>query len=141
MKRSLAIAGILVLMVGAAVLFASRQYLHFLETPLSLPVGAYVFQIEPGTSGSTIIKHLAASGFTRDSWQWRLLMWLEPPAIKTGEFRLNPGILPAELLQLLSSGAVVQYRFTLVEGWTFIQLLQALARDDVLKQDLGPGPR
>ncbi len=140
MKRSLAIAGILVLMAGSIGLFASRGYLHFLETPLSLPVGAYVFQIEPGTSGSTIIKQLAASGFTRDSWQWRILMWLEPPAIKTGEFQLNPGIVPRELLQLLSSGAVVQYRFTLVEGWTFTQLLQALARDDVLMQTLVRDP-
>jgi UPF0755 protein len=134
MKRFLAIAGILILMAGFAVLFASQQYKRFLETPLSLPVAAYVLQIEPGTSGSTIIKRLAGSGFTRDSWQWRLLMRLEPPAIKTGEYQLAAGILPRELLQLLSSGAVVQYRFTLVEGWTFTQLLQALAKDDVLKQ-------
>jgi len=63
-------------------------------------------------------------------------MRLEPPAIKTGEYQLDPGITPRELLQLLSSGAVVQYRFTLVEGWTFRQLLQALANDDVLKNTL-----
>jgi len=134
MKRFLAIAGILVLMAGSAVLFASQRYQRFLETPLSLPVEAYVIQVEPGTSGTTIIKRLAGSGFTRDSWQWRLLMRLEPPAIKTGEYQLDAGILPRELLQLLSSGAVVQYRFTLVEGWNFTQLLQALAKDDVLKQ-------
>jgi UPF0755 protein len=139
MKRFLAIAGILVLMAGFAALFASQQYQRFLATPLDLPVGAYVLQIEPGSSGSTIIKHLAGAGFTRDTWPWRLLMRLEPPAIKTGEYQLNPGITPRELLQLLSSGAVVQYRFTLVEGWTFTQLLQALAKDEVLKQTLDPG--
>ena len=138
MNRILAIAGILALMAGAAVLFASQQYQRFLVTPLSLPVEPYVFQIEPGTSGSSIIKRLAGSGFTRYSWQWRLLMRLEPPAIKAGEYQLEPGITPRELLQLLSSGAVVQYRFTLVEGWTFTQLLQALAKDEVLKQTLDP---
>ena len=138
MNRILAIAGILVLMVGAAVLFVSQQYQRFLVTPLNLPVEPYVFQIEPGTSGSTIIKRLARSGFTRFSWQWRLLMRLDPPAIKAGEYQLNSGIAPRELLQLLSSGAVVQYRFTLVEGWTFTQLLQALAKDEVLKQTLDP---
>ncbi len=134
MKRFMVIAGILALMAGSAVLFASHQYKRFLETPLSLPVEAYVIQIESGTSASTIIKHLAGFGFTRHSWQWRLLMRLEPPAIKTGEYQLDPGILPRELLQLLSSGAVIQYRFTLVEGWTFTQLLQALAKNDVLRQ-------
>ena len=138
MNRILAIAGILALMAGAAVLFASQQYQRFLVTPLSLPVEPYVFQIEPGTSGSSIIKRLAGSGITRYSWQWRLLMRLEPPAIKAGEYQLEPGITPRELLQLLSSGAVVQYRFTLVEGWTFTQLLQALANDEVLRQTLDP---
>lgn len=140
MKRVLAIAGILVLVAGSAIWFASQQYQRFLATPLSLPVEAYVLQIEPGTSGSTIIKRLAGAGFTRESWQWKLLMRLEPPAIKTGEYQLDPGIAPRELLQLLSSGAVVQYRFTLVEGWTFNQLLQALASNEVLKQTGGQGP-
>jgi UPF0755 protein len=134
MKRLLATAGILALVAGSAALFVSQQYQRFLETPLSLPVETYVFQVEPGTSGSTIIRYLAGSGFTHNSWQWKLLMRLEPPAIKTGEYQLDRGILPRELLQLLSSGAVVQYRFTLVEGWTFRQLLQALAQDDVLKR-------
>ncbi len=136
MKRLLAITGILGLIAASAVLFFTQQYRHFLETPLSLPAKAYIVQVEPGTSGSSIIKHLARSGITRDSWHWRLLMRLEPPAIKTGEYQLTPGMLPRELLQWLSSGTVVQYRFTLVEGWTFGQLLQALANNDVLEHVL-----
>lgn len=67
-------------------------------------------------------------------------MRLEPPAVKTGEYQLAPGTLPRGLLHLLSSGAVVQYRFTLVEGWTFSQLLQALAKNEMLKQTLGQDP-
>ena len=47
MNRILAIAGILALMAGAAVLFASQQYQRFLVTPLSLPVEPYMFQIDP----------------------------------------------------------------------------------------------
>ena len=127
-------------MAGFTVLFAAQQYKRFLETPLSLPLEAFVFQIESGTSGSAIVKYLAESGFTRESWQWKLLMRLDPPAIKTGEYLLPPGILPRQLLQLLSSGAVVQYHFTLVEGWTFTQLLQALAQNEVLKQTLDREP-
>jgi UPF0755 protein len=67
-------------------------------------------------------------------------MRLEPPAIKTGEYQLDSGIQPRELLQLLSGVAVVQYRFTLVEGWTFSQLLQALTRNEVLKHTLDRDP-
>ncbi len=140
MKRLLAITVILGLIAGSAVLFFTQQYRHFLETPLNLPAKAYVLEVEPGTSGSSIIKHLSKSGITRDSWHWRLLMRLEPPAIKTGEYQLHPGMLPRELLQWLSSGAVVQYRFTVVEGWTFTQLLQALANNNILKHTLDPDP-
>ncbi len=138
MNRILVIVGVLTLIAGSAVSFAYQQYQRFLATPLSLPVETYVLQIEPGTSGSTVIRHLAGSGITRYSWQWKLLMRLEPPAIKTGEYQLDSGIGPRELLRLLSGDTVVQYRFTLVEGWSFIQLLQALAKDDVLRQALDP---
>ncbi len=138
MKRILVIVGVLTLIAGSAVSFAFQQYQRFLATPLSLPVETYVLQIEPGTSGSTVIRHLAESGITRYSWQWKLLMRLEPPAIKTGEYQLDSGIGPRELLRLLSGDTVVQYRFTLVEGWSFTQLLQALAKDDVLRQALDP---
>jgi UPF0755 protein len=134
MKRILVVTGILGFLLVFAVFLVSQKYQRFLDTSLSMPVNGFVIQIQPGTSGSTIIKRLAGFGFTRDSWQWRLLMRLEPPSIKIGEYRLENELLPRELLQLLSSGAVVQYRFTLVEGWTFNQLQQALAGEEVLQQ-------
>lgn len=137
MKRILIFAGSLTLIAGIAVLLAVQQYDRFLETPLGLPRGGYVLQIEPGTPGKALITRLADAGFTRDSWQWRLLMKLEPPAIQAGEYQLDPGIWPRKLLQLLSSGAVIQYRFTLVEGWSFTQLLAALTKNKVLVQTLG----
>jgi UPF0755 protein len=36
----------------------------------------------------------------------------------------------------LSSGEVIQYRLTLVEGWTFAQLLEALEQDETLEHTL-----
>jgi len=119
-----------------AALFVSQQYSRFLDTPLVLPAEGYVLQIDPGTPGSSIIRQLASAGFTRQSWQWKLLMRLEPPGVKAGEYQLEPGLQPRSLLQLLSSGDVIQYRFTLVEGWTFVQLLQALSADQALQNTL-----
>ena len=134
MKRILVVSGILGFLMIVAVFYTSQNYQRFLDTSLRLPVDGFVFQVDPGTSGNTIIKRLAGFGFTQDSWQWRLLMRLEPPSIKIGEYRLENELLPRELLQQLSGGEVVQYRFTLVEGWTFNQLQQALAGDEVLQQ-------
>ncbi len=41
-----------------------------------------------------------------------------------------------QLLALWQRGEVVQYNLTLVEGWTFAQVRQALARADKLQQTL-----
>ena len=136
MKRFIALAGALLIAAVFAALFAAQQYSRFLNTPLMLPAEGYVLQIDPGTPGSNIIRQLANAGFTRQSWQWKLLMRLEPPGVKTGEYQLEPGLQPRSLLQLLASGDVIQYRFTLVEGWTFAQLLQALSADQVLQNTL-----
>jgi UPF0755 protein len=63
-------------------------------------------------------------------------MRLEPLMIRAGEFMLEPGLKPRELLQVLSSAAVIQHRLTLVEGWTLSQLLDALEQDGILLQVL-----
>jgi len=136
MKRFIALAGAMLIAAVFAALFVSQQYSRFLDTPLVLPAEGYVLQIDPGTPGSSIIRQLASAGFTRQSWQWKLLMRLEPPGVKAGEYQLEPGLQPRSLLQLLSSGDVIQYRFTLVEGWTFVQLLQALSADQALQNTL-----
>jgi UPF0755 protein len=136
MKRLLIIAALVIALAGAGGLWVRDQYHRFLEAPLTLPSGGYLLQIEPGTPSGAIISELADRGFTRAGWEWKLLMRLEPLIIRAGEFSLTPGLLPRELLQLLSSGLMVQYRFTLVEGWTFAQLADALAQNEVLLHTL-----
>ena len=69
-------------------------------------------------------------------WQWRLLMRLQPAVYRAGEYRLDAGLLPADLLNLLASGRVIQHRFTLVEGWSFRQLAAALIENPVLVHEL-----
>ena len=136
MKRFLIVAALAVALAGAGSLWVRDQYHRFLATPLMLPGGGYVLQIEPGTPGRAIIGKLANLGFTHANWEWKLLMRLEPLVIRAGEFGLEPGLKPRELLRLLSSGEVIQYRLTLVEGWTFTQLLEALKQDETLEHTL-----
>jgi len=117
-----------------------RQYQSFLYQPLSIPGSGSVFTVEPGLSGRAAVIQLQQQGLTRNSWQWRVLMRLEPPLLKVGEYRLEPGLTPQALLKALGSGDVVQYRFTIVEGWTFRQLQAALATDEILGPGFTAGP-
>lgn len=49
--------------------------------------------------------------------------------VQAGEYHIPPGMLPNELLDMLVAGKVVQYSFTLVEGWNTRQLLAALKQN------------
>jgi UPF0755 protein len=132
--RILILLGMAIALTGGALYLAFEQYNRFLNTPLSIPAAGYVVQIESGMPAIAVVRELDQLGFTRMGWKWKVLMRLEPPEIRSGEFRLTAGLKPRELLNLLSSGSVVQYRFTVVEGWTYTQLLAALSQNETLEQ-------
>ena len=127
---------VVLLLLGVSGWYGWERYGNFLRAPLDVPANGQVFQLEPGTAGIDIVDQLVELGLTRPGWEWRLLMRLEPHLYRAGEYRLEAGIKPQELLGLLASGQVIQYRFTLVEGWTFQQLATALAANTVLEHEL-----
>jgi UPF0755 protein len=133
-KRGLLLfAALALLMAATAAAVAWHRYQTFLATPLDVPAGGMVFQLEPGETGNGIVSRISRLGLTRHGWEWRMLMRLQPRIYRAGEYQIEAGIRPAGLLELLSSGRVIQYRFTLVEGWTFSQLAAALAANPVLE--------
>jgi len=133
-SRILIALGLFVVLAGGSAWWAMTEYKRFLHSPLSIPPGGHVLLIEPGTPAGAVVSKLDELGYTEKGWKWKVLMRLEPPEIRSGEYRLTAGMHPRELLLLLSSGSVIQYRFTVVEGWTYAQLLQALSQNDVLEQ-------
>jgi len=129
----LAAAGVLLAAgIGAAVLW--WKYHSFVQLPLDLPEEGVVFVVEPGTTGQQLVARFAALGYTRADWRWRLLMRLEPRVYRAGEYRLEHGMRPREVLGRLASGEVVKHHVTLVEGWTFRQLVDFLAGVEALEQ-------
>ena len=133
MKKVLLGAALAALLAAILAWTAWSRYQSFLAAPLAIPEAGRVFDLAPGSSGADIVERLAALGLTRAGWEWRLLMRLEPRVYRAGEYRLEPGVRPRDLLELLASGRVIRYRLTLVEGWTFRQVAEALAADTVLE--------
>ena len=136
MKKAAAVFIVVLVALAGLYLYAWRQYQSFLETPLNIPADGMPFELAPGTNGKAIVRQLSEAGATESGWQWKVLMRLEPAVYRAGEYRVPSGTGPRGLLELLSSGRVVQYRFTIVEGWTFGQLAEALAQDPVLERAL-----
>jgi UPF0755 protein len=131
-KRLLTVALVLLLLAAVGTVGIWQQYRHFLQTPLNIEAAGLVLNVEAGTNIRSVLTKLEQQGATRMGWHWRLLNRLEPRTIKTGEYQLEADLLPRQLLNLLASGKVISYRFTIVEGWSVKDLLAALARDTVL---------
>ncbi len=132
MKKAIGIAIVLSLLLAAMSLYGWQRYQQFLAQPLAIAPGGSVLVVDSGMSGRAVIARLVERGLSKDTWPWRLLLRLEPTVFKAGEYRLDVGLKPKGLLHKLKSGDVIRYRFTIVEGWTYRQLLNALQADPVL---------
>ncbi len=137
MKPVLArITWVLALTVLLTVLFVGARYRSFLASPLLLPEQGMELIIEPGTSYLAMVQELNHLGVTSTVWPWRLMEKLQRRVIRAGEYHLPAGLLPAQWLKKLSSGDVIVHHFTIIEGWTFRQLREAIAAEPLLEPRL-----
>ena len=91
--------------------------------------------------GSTI-RTLANQLIERDLLKDKnsLLIWgklnRQATKLQAGEYILNPGITLAGLLDNMVAGNVVQYNITLIEGFTFRQILQSIQQNPKITKTL-----
>lgn len=135
------ILAMLMLLGGAGLLvagvFAAQRYGAFLATPLAMPAGEtrVELRVHPGDPVRAVLERLERRGVTVNDWRWRLLLWREPVTIQAGEYAVPAGARPRDLLRQLARGAVIQYRFTIVEGWSWRELRAALLAEERLAVD------
>jgi len=101
--RVTALLALLALLAGFTAWYLWARYQDFLDTPLNLPLGGHVFVLSPGSSGSDIVRQLVAEGITRPGWEWKLLMRLERHVYRSGEYQLESGMRPQQVLETLSN--------------------------------------
>ena len=91
--------------------------------------------IEPGTSPRGVARAVANAGADVSPqilWIWFRLSG-QDRAIKAGSYEITPEMSPKTLLNMLARGEESLRSITLVEGWTFKQFRQALAKADSVK--------
>jgi UPF0755 protein len=117
-------------LVGTVALSAS----YVLTRPLNISDTEYLL-IKRGDSLGSL-----AGMLTREGWlaspqvmfQAYGRMTLARGHIKAGEYQVDPGMTPLELLTLVRSGNVVQRTVTFPEGWTVSQWLEHLSNNELL---------
>jgi UPF0755 protein len=136
----LILRALLVVVTAAAFLVAGlwADYRRFLANPVSLPEPSTVFEVPRGANIRQVAQQLAGLGILSRPY-YLLILALQrgdQGRLKAGEFELKAGMRPADLLERLTSGKVIQYPVTLVEGWTFRQAVASIAAHPRFGSDL-----
>ena len=108
--------------------------LWWLDQPLRLEAATQDLSIEPGTSARGVAQLVSQSGINVS--ETLLYAWFrlsgDARRIKAGSYEVEQGTTPRSLLRKLVSGEEALRTLTLVEGWSFRQVREALGRAEEL---------
>jgi UPF0755 protein len=129
---------LLALLVAGVLVYGWTDIRRFSTAPLNVPTQGSSIDISRGTSFKGIVADLRQRGLsTANPLYWRVLAEQMHVAgrLHAGEYALKSGMTPRQLLGNMAAGKVLQRDFTIVDGWTFSELRQALAGASKLDHD------
>lgn len=98
---------------------------------------AIEFTINKGSGASAAGQQMVAAGVPIQPLMFNLLARVSGKSgqLKAGTYELKPGTTPLRLIDQLVRGEFAQESLTIIEGWTFRQMRQAIAAHKGLKHD------
>ena len=135
-RRVLLLLGVFAVL--AVLAYGWTDFNRFSTAPMQVSTQGDSIDVSRGTSFKNIVGELRQRKLTTGNpLYWRLLAEQMHVAGKlhAGEYAVTVGITPRQLLTNMAVGKVLQRNFTIVDGWTFSELRQALAKADRLKHD------
>jgi UPF0755 protein len=119
-----------VLLLGSAAAGVVWVGVRSLDEPLQLTAPVR-FKVIPGASFARVAAGLASRGVVKQPRAWVLYARLRglAPSVKAGEYEIQPGTTPRELLTKMVNGQVLLHSFTIVDGWRVQDMLGALRRN------------
>ncbi len=108
----------------------------YANEPLSLSDKEVRVVVEPGMHFKQITQQLVKRGLVNDSLLWQTFGRLSgaSKSIKAGEYTLRENLSPLQLLKKLIKGETAQFGLTVIEGWTFKQLWEAVQKHKKIKK-------
>ncbi len=122
----------------AAVAFGGLLWLRtqeFADRPLLLDNKERVLVVERGDGFVRVLAKIRALGVDQGGdLEWKALATSMKVAqrLQVGDYGITSGMTPRNLLQRLEDGAVIQRKFTIIDGWSFRDVRKALAADPLL---------
>lgn len=112
------ITRILAFIVAIGFVALGLEAFRFLSSGPGSHTEAVIFDVKPGQSFSRVANDLAQQGLIRSTTKMRILAKIttQDRRVKLGEYALNRGMTPQEILSILTSGKSIQYPVTFPEG-------------------------
>ena len=135
MKKIIAV-GVLVIVTSSVWLWSSYQ--QALNNNLNIQDSNLDYSIKSGSSLSAVIYDLTNKDIISHP---RYLLWYArlnglSNKMKTGDYRLTKKSTVKEFLDDIFTGKVIQFSLTIIEGWSFDQLLDAINKHPHIKHTL-----
>lgn len=123
--RILIIAVVLMVIAAAGVAWWSYDWLHSQIASLQEPI---VYEVPRGATLRSVGEELHRRGVIERPQTWIAAARLarKAGALRAGEYRLQPGLTPLQVLDVLSTGQVILHGITFIEGSRFIDMLAQL---------------
>ncbi|QNA89041.1 endolytic transglycosylase MltG [Massilia sp. Dwa41.01b] len=105
--------------------------------PLTTTEPPIDFTIAPGSGVNAAAQQMAKAGVPINPFLFQVLARLtgDSARIKAGSYELKPNTSPRGLLRQLVRGEFAQEALTIIEGWTFRQMREAIAGAKTLRHD------
>ena len=140
MKRILLLLFILSFIAGG---LTAGWFWRDMQTQLDAPINitapiSLTYTIKPGMNPKQVAQDLTQRGILNHPYYFMLEGRLQgnESRLKAGEYLLKPGVTQRQLLELFVAGKVVQHSLTLIEGWSFRQLMDEVVSNGTLVQTL-----
>ena len=116
---------------------AATGFFYWAGEPITTEGEPIEFTIPAGSSVGTAAQQIAKAGAPVNPFLFSMLARVSQQAskIKAGAYELKPDTTPRALIGQLVRGEFAQESLTIIEGWTFRQMRQAMAASKSLKHD------
>lgn len=134
--KKIVVAGAFVVLAFFIWIWSSYQ--QALDNKLNIETAGIDYSIKSGSSLSAVIYDLANKKIIKHP---RYLLWYArlhglANKMKTGDYRLTNHLSTKKFLDDIFTGKVIQYSLTIIEGWSFQQLLQAINEHPHIKHTI-----
>lgn len=126
-----------IIAVASIAFFLWQDKQAYLETSINL-TDETVFKIKSGSNLKAVLNELAEKNIISkpEYILFEAKKDNQAASIKAGEYNLLPGTTPRQLIQQFVDGKVIQHSITLIDGWNYRQVFEAVKSHEQLEQTL-----